>query len=156
MDYTIRLGNEHDLSELLRLESLFATDRISRHSFVHLFRRGHAEVWVAEGPDRLLGSAVVFYHARKSMARLYSLVVDPAARRNGVGCALLQACEGAARVRGRVGVVLEVWEDNQAALTLYKKNGYHNKKRILDYYEDGTAAFRLLKYFNSSLDRAES
>lgn len=141
----IRPALPDDLSELLRLENLFPGDRISRRSFQHLLRRGHADLLVAEGSEGLMGDIVVLYRRDTTTARIYSIIVAPSARGQGIGRTLLEASEAAARTHGRTRMVLEVREDNDSARTLYHRAGYHNVGRLPNYYQDGAAALRLSK-----------
>jgi ribosomal protein S18 acetylase RimI-like enzyme len=54
---------------------------------------------------------------------LFSLVVDPAARRRGIGSAIVDALQGWARERGARRVYLQVEADNTAALAFYARRG---------------------------------
>lgn len=53
-----------------------------------------------------------------------NLYVDPAARDQGVGTALLAAAEGALAAAGVERVVLEAMADNAAARRFYERHGY--------------------------------
>src|SRR5204862_7879870 len=50
-----------DLDELLRLECVFLTDRLSRCSFRRLLNRSSAEIWVCEANGALMANAVLLY-----------------------------------------------------------------------------------------------
>lgn len=141
----IRPATSADLPSLLGLEQQFAGDRLSRASFRRLLRSLSAELWLAEEDGVVLGDAVVLFRRGFKSARLYSLVVDPAARGRGIGAALLEAVSDAARRRGCVSLRLEVREDNHAALTLYRRAGFAETTRIEDYYQDGAPALRMRK-----------
>lgn len=67
-------------------------------------------------------------------AEILSLGVVPAARRRGVGRALLAAALSAAAAAGAVAVFLEVGEDNAAARALYAAAGFVPVGRRMDYY----------------------
>lgn len=136
-----------DLPDLLRLEErCFSGDRLSRRSFQHLLTRGHAINLVAEGADgRLSGYAVVLLHGRTSLARLYSLAIDPELRGKGMGRCLLQAAEAAALAEDRTVLRLEVRADNAVAIALYRASGYRAFATVPDYYEDGAPALRMEK-----------
>ncbi|CAK0752443.1 (ribosomal protein S18)-alanine N-acetyltransferase [Gammaproteobacteria bacterium] len=149
--YLIRRARRCDLNELLRLESWFHGDRISRRGFLYLLRHGHADLLVAEGTNTLIGNVVILYRRNSSKAYLYSIVVDQSARGQGIGRALLNAGELAARDYGRTSMVLEVREDNDSAQNLYHRADYHKIGRVLDYYDDGIAALRMSKLISSTL-----
>lgn len=134
----------------MALESHFPGDRLERDALRRLLGRGSADVFVAEAADAVLGDAVlgdaiVLYRRGFQGARLYSLVVHPDARGRGVAARLLQATEIGARERGCVMLRLEVREDNDAAIALYRKHGFEDAGRTADYYQDGSAALRMRK-----------
>ena len=133
-----------DLAALEVLEQTFPGDRLSRRGLRHLLTRANAAVLVAE-QDTLLGDAVVLFRKGSSRARLYSLVVAPEARGQGLGARLLDEVETEARARGCTELRLEVREDNDAAIRLYEQSGFAHVGRVDDYYDDHSAALRLGK-----------
>jgi [ribosomal protein S18]-alanine N-acetyltransferase len=142
MHFTIRRAAATDLPALLALEQLFPGDRLDRRGFRYLLTRAHADLWVAAGEGMLLGNAVVLYRRNAPSARLYSLVVAPGARRQGVAHRLVRALERAAAERGVHRIHLEVRCDNTAAMRLYQKLGYQLSGRLPCFYEDGQDALR--------------
>lgn len=70
---------------------------------------------------------------------ILTLGVTPAARRNGVAQALMVASLGAARQRGAAQAFLEVAVDNEAAIALYERLGFHRAGKRLYYYDRGEA-----------------
>jgi len=111
----------------------------------HLITRAHADAWVAERAGVVVGDAVVLYRRGFDAARLYSLVVDPAARGQGIATALLDVAERSAVDRGCVSMRLEVREDAESARRLYRTHGYREVGREDDYYLDGGDALRMVK-----------
>jgi ribosomal-protein-alanine N-acetyltransferase len=67
-------------------------------------------------------------------AELLTLAVHPAARRRGIGQALVAAFEAAAAARGAAEVLLEVAVTNAAARGLYAGRGYDAVGRRAGYY----------------------
>ena len=130
---------------LVQIEEHFSTDRLSRASFRHLLRHGHASVWVCEEDDVIAGNAVVLYRRGSFSARLYSLVVHPDYLRRGIAQALLAAVESDAADRGCCELSLEVRPDNLPAIRLYRKDGYTVTGKAGKFYEDGTDALRMRK-----------
>jgi ribosomal protein S18 acetylase RimI-like enzyme len=59
------------------------------------------------------------------------MAVEPAARRKGVGTALLRAAEDEARRRGLPYIALMVTEENESARGLYERNDYRTERRLL-------------------------
>jgi [ribosomal protein S18]-alanine N-acetyltransferase len=139
----IRRATLADLEPLVALERLFPTDRLSRRNFRHLLTRANADVFVCADGDGLLGNAVVLYRAHARRARLYSLVVAPAARGRGIAGRLLRHAEGAVRAHRCSTLYLEVRPSNTAARRLYKKFGYRMMRRVSRFYDDGTDALCL-------------
>jgi len=80
-------------------------------------------VGVMAGPGSTVGPADVT-----------TLAVSPAARRRGVGTALLRAALAEAAGRGADAVVLEVAETNAAAIALYARHGLAMLGRRRGYY----------------------
>jgi ribosomal protein S18 acetylase RimI-like enzyme len=72
--------------------------------------------------DRLLGTAMVGHDGHRGW--LYYLAVVSAARRRGVGTALVRACEAWLVERDVPKLQLMVRRDNDAALAFYAPLGY--------------------------------
>jgi ribosomal-protein-alanine N-acetyltransferase len=74
-------------------------------------------------------------------AELLTLAVDPAARRQGIGAALMQDFLAESLRRGAESVFLEVAATNAAALQLYARAGFSETARRKGYYHaaDGQA-----------------
>ncbi len=96
----------------------------------------------------LVGDARGFALGRAVLdeAELLTLVVAPAARRQGLGRALLAGFEAEARARGAGRAFLEVAADNGAALALYRQEGWSEDGRRRGYYRtpEGTQVDALL------------
>lgn len=148
----IRRGAPGDIDALAALENrVFPGDRLSRRSLRHHLANPGSALLVADA-GALAGYALLAFRAGSRAARLYSLAVDPAFGRRGVGRALLGACEAEAARRGVTELRLEVRIDNSAAIALYERRGYRRLGAVSDYYEDGAAAIR----FSRRLDLAVS
>lgn len=65
--------------------------------------------------------------------------VTEAARRQGVAQALIAAALGVARQAGVAQAFLEVAEDNDPAIGLYERLGFHRAGKRLHYYDRGPA-----------------
>jgi ribosomal protein S18 acetylase RimI-like enzyme/predicted double-glycine peptidase len=147
----IRPAVEADLPELLRLEeTCFTEDRLSRRSFRRFLGSHTAALLVAPGDaqgdvQRLAGYALVLFHRGTSLARLYSIAVDPACRGTGVGQNIMGAAEQAAAARKRAFLRLEVRADNIGAIRLYEQRGYRHFGDYDAYYADRQDALRFQK-----------
>ncbi|HXW20590.1 MAG TPA: GNAT family N-acetyltransferase, partial [Roseiarcus sp.] len=93
----------------------------------------------------LAGYAIILLPKGGRVARLYSIAVDPARTRRGVGRTLVAAAQTYALELGRTALRLEVREDNHAAVALYERLGYRRFGRHERYYADGAPALRLEK-----------
>jgi ribosomal-protein-alanine N-acetyltransferase len=144
---TPRAARAADLPDLLALEARFPGDRLSARQFRHHLDNPRARLRVLPGAGSLLGYHLVLTRAGSRWGRLYSLVVDPAARGRGLGRILLTDAEAQARRAGCRGLRLEVRQDNAAANALYAAAGYRRVAALPDYYEDGGDGWRLAREF---------
>jgi ribosomal protein S18 acetylase RimI-like enzyme len=145
-EVTLRPAEPGDEPALVRLEEVsFRTDRLTRRSFHRLLRRETAACWVAMVGAALAGYVLVLYHRGTSLARLYSIAVDPAFRRRGIARRLIEAAEAAARERDFVYMRLEVRRDDAPTVALYEATGYRPFGIAKGYYEDGADAVRMEK-----------
>jgi len=143
---SIRAATEGDLNALEALENrCFSGDKLSRRSFKSLIKPGAHSASVILVNDRIAGYSIVLFRTGTSLARLYSIALDPDFRGRGLAQALLADAEHQARTRHCLFVRLEVRNDNPAAIALYKKLDYHVFDDIDDYYEDGCTALRFEK-----------
>ena len=142
----IRHATLNDLDALVRIEdSCFETDRLSRRNFRYLLKKGHAETLVEEEKGVVRGYTMLLFNDGISMARLYSLAVDPQYQRMGVAARLVEASEVSARQNDCVSLRLEIRKDNIASISLFKRLGYREFGVHADYYEDHMDAVRLEK-----------
>ncbi len=149
----IRHANLNDLEELVAIENRsFVTDRFNRRTFRYLLKRANAVTIVDEQDEKLRGYAAILFNTGTSLARLYSIAVDPQFRGKAVGQGLLTASEQEALQRDCVALRIEVRKDNAAAIQLYKKNGYRCFDVVDDYYEDRMTALRFEKSLAQHLD----
>ncbi len=149
MPLALRLATPSDLDALEGLESRgFSGDRFTRRQLRHLLQRAHGLTLIAEDSTDTgvpLGYGTLLFRRNSRAARLYSLCVAPEARGQGVGKALLEALERDGRKRGCERMTLEVRADNRVALGLYRRAGFRLACWLDDYYEDGCAAWRMVK-----------
>lgn len=78
--------------------------------------------WIAEG-DRRLGS-VFCVQFDEDTARLRLFLIEPEARRLGLGRRLLDTCKGFARAAGYRRITLWTHESHRAACRLYAADGF--------------------------------
>lgn len=98
------------------------------------------------GPRQsLAGAIVVLLRANSRVARIYSVAVDPAHRRRGLGTQLVNAV--IRRLPKRcTSVMLEVRPDNTPARELYARLGFGHTGTRMDYYADGSAGLTCVRH----------
>ncbi len=145
--FRLRYARAADLPALLALEETFPGDRMSARQFRHHLASTRALWQVAEADGRLIGYSLALLRRGTDRARLYSIVVDPAARGRGVARRLLAMTERAAAEAACTGMSLEVRQDNLAANALYADFGYRRVAALPGYYEDGGDGWRYVRDF---------
>lgn len=142
----IRTANLGDLEHLIAIEKrAFELDRFSRRTFRYLLSKANAVTLIDEEDGKSAGYAMILFNTGTSLARLYSLAVDPDFQGKGIGRTLMQATEENAIAHGCVAMRLEVRADGKRARALYESQGYRQFGTIDDYYEDGMQAIRYEK-----------
>ncbi|MFP5357463.1 MAG: N-acetyltransferase family protein [Gammaproteobacteria bacterium] len=141
----LRPAGPGDVPGLLALEQHFPSDRLSRAALRRFLRSPGARVWVAERQQAICGALILLTRAGSRRGRLYSLVVAPAARGQGLGARLVRQAEALAVQAGLRMLVLEVRADNAAARALYADLGYAVERSLPGYYDDGADGLRLSK-----------
>jgi ribosomal-protein-alanine N-acetyltransferase len=77
----------------------------------------------------------------RDIGHVKDLAIHPDARRQGLGRDLLHTALAVLRVEGAALVKLEVRASNDAALSLYRSEGFEPLRRVPRYYEDGEDAY---------------
>lgn len=145
-DWQFRPAIPADINALVALEEqCFKVDRISRRQFRWMITRANAQLQVCVQHDTLLGYVLVLFHRGTSLARLYSLAVNPSAQGKGLGLQLLRIAEAMAEAHPSVYLRLEVDPRNERAVTLYERQGYRLFGTLEDYYQDHGDALRYQK-----------
>lgn len=160
MQFTLRKFREDDFSTLLHIDqSCFAPgisytsqelkSYISRRGSFTLIAEKSANAESTRSADRKsLGRKIVGFivtEQSRGVGHIITIDVVQEARRHRIGSALLNAAEGELRERLCSLVRLETAVDNIAALTFYKRHGYHVVRTIPRYYSNGVDALLLEK-----------
>lgn len=145
MSARIRLATRDDLAALLALEALFPSDRMTRASWRRFLASTSATALVLVERRAVIGNLLLLTRRGSAKARIYSVIVAPAARGRGLGEALVRRAEAEASRRACTALSLEVRADNPAARALYAKRGYAEVARLPQYYQDGAEGLRLCK-----------
>jgi len=145
----IRKARMSDAAAIFALEDHFPTDRMAMRSVRRFLSVPNAHVWIAELQGEVVGTLIWLSRANGTAARIYSVVVAPAARGRQFAQRLVQAMEQDARAHGRTLAMLEVREDNAPARALYAKLGYVEAAKLPGFYEDGGDGLKLVKPLRS-------
>ncbi len=142
----IRPARLSDLTALLAIENrCFQTDRLSRRNFRYPLTQAKAATLLLEADGAVQGYVMLLFNQGTSLARLYSVAVDPALRGQGAGRQLIEAAEACALAHECLTLRLEVRADNPPAIALYRRLGYHQFGIYEDYYDDHARALRFEK-----------
>ena len=155
---TFRRATLPDVSALTQLESrCFDSDRISSRSFRRFITEKRSDLLLVEHDGSVVGYFLLIYRRGTSLARLYSLAVDPDKRKRGIAELLMSAAEKAASARNCVLLRLEVRFDNLSAIRLYQKLNYHEFAVKHDFYEDHSDSIcmqkQIIQFDSASVNR---
>lgn len=103
--------------------------------------RAHGVALLAERSGQAAGYALGWSVAGE--AELTRIAMDPPARGQGLGAALLQGWMAACQRSGATVIFLEVRADNTPAQNLYRRAGFVEAGRRRGYYADGADALVL-------------
>ena len=111
-------------------------------------RRPGAFTLVADGQVDSEASSVLGFivaEAQRRSGHIITIDVVAAARRLGIGSALLAAAEEQLREAGAEVVALETAVNNDAAIRFYKEKGYFVEKTVRGYYSGQLDALEMVK-----------
>jgi ribosomal-protein-alanine N-acetyltransferase len=136
----IRSATEADLTILADLDARGGGTQWSYGTLLNLFEQPGVAVLVVES-TRLHGFAVVRHVLDE--AEIFTIMVEPGQRRQGIGRQLLIACHTRWQQDGVRTAHLEVRASNHAALALYTTNNWARTGLRSRYYRDGEDALTL-------------
>jgi putative acetyltransferase len=137
-------ADQPEAAELLRESDAFAASLYPpehRHMIdMPELLAGNVRFFVARRDGAALG-CMALVRTGPDKGELKRCFVTDAARGQGVGFKLLTAAEAAAREQGMRVIQLETGNLNQAALRLYRGNGFHERGPFADYPDDGVSVY---------------
>lgn len=140
-DILFREAKKSDIAALVAIENrCFSEDRMTQRNFQWMLEKAHADIILAEVSSVITAYGLLLYRRGTSLARLYSLAVLPEYRGGALASSLMNELEQCARHHDCVYLRLEVRPDNERAIALYRRLGYRQFDRKLDYYEDHSEA----------------
>ncbi|PKL92818.1 MAG: ribosomal-protein-alanine N-acetyltransferase [Candidatus Goldiibacteriota bacterium HGW-Goldbacteria-1] len=139
MDFYIKNVSKNDLAEILEIEKVCHARPWDEKAFnveISKFFSALSFFFAArdKASDRLLGYIIADKIA--DYAHISNVAVAPEFRKNGIATGLLKQVERQVFAAGLSSLTLEVRENNEAALEMYKKFGYEIKGRRPKFYED--------------------
>lgn len=136
-----------DLEAVCAIEAVSFDPPWSRALFEEELRRPELCHWLLAEDAALPGGVAAYggFWRVTDEAHFTNLAVHPAARRRGLGRALLRALLARARALGCTRATLEVRPSNAPAVTLYQSEGFRAAALRPHYYSDGEDALLLWK-----------
>ena len=153
---TIRAAEERDVADIARLEADALGADAWSEALVHDGVTGGlptVRYLVAEVGGRAVGHAVA--SVAGDVTELQRIAVDREHRRTGLASALLAEVVEIAVVARSDRILLEVREDNTAALAFYAAHGFVGVDRRRRYYRDGATAVVLRRSLGRGCGAAE-
>jgi len=123
-----------DLPLLVRLDAICFSPQTRYDSEVMRFFAFHrnSRAIVATDEQAHIAGFIIVHLLRSGIGEVVTIDVDPGFRRQGIGEELMERGEGWLRDRGARGIFLEVDEDNQPAIALYRGFGYQVRQPFME------------------------
>ena len=139
-----RLFRPEDFAQIYAIEEACFQPpvRFPRAYMRQLVRSDDTATWVAEDDSGVAGFAIVEWAsiANEVVAYIQTIEVAPEQRRKGVGMELLRRMEESARAAEATQIWLHVDVANDAAIRLYRAQGYEKRGTEEHYYARNRAA----------------
>lgn len=144
--FTIRPCQKADLARLYDIDQICFPPAIAYTlTELRFYLSGRSAVGlVAEIPGEIAGFAIGRVE-KHDLAHIITLDVLPAARRKGIGRALMEGLHRELERRGARYVILEVGLDNPAARLFYERLGYRFVESLPGYYGEGSDACLMIR-----------
>ncbi len=140
----IRWMIRRDMPAVLDIENLSFEYAWSEDDFIRCLRQRNCIGMVAEKDDQVVGFMI--YELHKNRLHILNFAVAPAARRQGVGQAMIGKLLGKLSHERRNRILLEVRETNLDAQLFFKGIGFRAISVLRDFYEDTVEDAYLMQY----------
>jgi ribosomal-protein-alanine N-acetyltransferase len=134
------------LCELER--SVFSHDRLSSRQIAYHLKSSKNLFLVCTANAAIVGYILIFLRSDKKYARIYSLAVAAEKRGRGIANVLVEKSIAYCQQKKVTKLFLEVSTKNSSAIALYNKHHFKVVRTILDYYENGEDAFKMMRSNN--------
>ncbi len=152
---TVETATPQNIEELLKIErECFRAEAYTRQQILRLLESSDALALLIRVDGDASGFIIALLETQGKHRLGHVVTIDVAVkyRRKGLGSFLLREMENLLSERGVEAVYLEVRVDNQAALELYKKQGYVKAELLESYYSVRMHGLRLVKRLQSRLN----
>jgi len=133
-DFMIRKMTPLDIDVVMRIENESFSLPWSRESYLGELKNNFATYLVGDYEGEVIGYGGIWVVFEE--AHITNVAVAPEYRKAGVGRALMEELERAARHKKATRILLEVRPSNAAALALYRGLGYLTSGLRKEYYSD--------------------
>jgi putative acetyltransferase len=144
LSIALETAESDDVVALLRMSDAFSQSLYppaSRHPMaVEHIAAPNVRFFVARYDGKAVGCGALVL-GDQGRAELKRMFVDRTVRGQGIGTAILEALENAAIQAGVTRILLETGVDNRDALTLYRRQGYHERSPFGSYSADPLSTF---------------
>ena len=159
MPFRIRRFQKTDFETLWRIDQACFDPQMaySQRELAFYMRRPGAFTFVADDQGDSSASSVLGFivaELQRQSGHIITIDVIAAARRLGVGSALLTAVEEQLREAGAEVVALETAVNNDAAIRFYKEKGYFVEKTVRGYYSGQLDALEMVKKLVASTNES--
>jgi ribosomal-protein-alanine N-acetyltransferase len=135
MSVTLRKMTLADLEQVVAIDQMsFSLPWPARSFQFELTDNPASRCWVADLDGRVVGIVVAWLIVDE--IHIATIAIHPDFRKQGFGEKLLSHVHQSAKADGAVSSFLEVRENNDAALMMYRKFGYVESGRRAGYYKD--------------------
>lgn len=136
-----------DIPGIIAIErDAFQTDPFPEYIYDEILTSDTSALRVMRDGSRIAGYCLLVWDATESLLNLANLAIHPDYRRRGLATQLLIDAETIALELNKFFIVLEVEKTNAAAIQLYERHGYELHAEIAEYYSNGEAALRYVKF----------
>lgn len=143
----VKIATEKDLELISNLENIIFEN--PWHIFDFNFFYTICNVRVIKLNKAIIGYSVYRfergYGNKKNICHLLKIGVHPKFQNSGVGSKLIFEMYRSMRKAKSIIAYLEVRESNKNAIKFYEHKGFYKSKIIDNYYENGEAAFLMIK-----------
>jgi ribosomal-protein-alanine N-acetyltransferase len=144
MEITIEDASIKYLGELYEIERrCFESEAFTKQQIASLLTDYNSISLIAKTNGKIVGFIIgmLYKENGKTVGHILTVDVLPEYRRRGIGLRLLREIEGIFKGKGACICVLEVREDNAAALRLYQKLAYQKVAKLKHYYGSAHGIF---------------